>query len=44
MANMEKKMGKIWAILNDLGFEEGVDWDWLSPFIFKKYKNGDCNR
>ena len=34
MVNMEKKMGKILAILNDLGFEGGVGWDWLYHWVY----------
>ena len=33
---MEQKMRKIVAILNDLGFEEGVGWTWLYPWVYSK--------
>lgn len=33
---MEKKMRKILVILSDLGFELGVDWDWLDPYVYSK--------
>ena len=36
MVNMERKIGKIVVILNDLGFELGVDWDWLDPYVYSK--------
>lgn len=36
MVNMERKIGKIVVILIDLGFELGVDWDWLDPYVFSK--------
>ena len=36
MVNMEQKMRKIVAILNDLGFEEGVGWTWLYPWVYSK--------
>ena len=36
MVNMKKKMRKILAIMNDLGFEEGVGWDWLSLGYIQK--------
>ena len=36
MVNMKKKMRKILAIMIDLGFEEGVGWDWLSPWVYSK--------
>ena len=36
MVNMEQKMRKIVAILNDLGFEEGVSWTWLHPWVYSK--------
>ena len=36
MVNMKKKMRKILAIMNDLGFEEGVGWDWLYPWVYSK--------
>ena len=36
MVNMEQKMRKIVAILNDLGFEEGVGWTWLYPCVYSK--------
>ena len=33
---MERKIGKILVILFDLGFELGVGWDWLDPYVFSK--------
>ena len=33
---MARKIGKIVVILFDLGFELGVDWDWLDPYVFSK--------
>jgi len=33
---MEQKTGKILVILIDLGFELGVGWDWLDPYVFSK--------
>ena len=36
MVNMEKKMGEIVVILNDLGFEKGVCRTWLYPWVYSK--------
>lgn len=36
MVNMEQKMRKIGAILNDLGFEKGVSRTWLYPWVYSK--------
>ena len=33
---MKQKMRKIVVILFDLGFELGVDWDWLDPWVYSK--------
>lgn len=33
MENIEEKIDEI---LNDLGFELGVDWDWLDPWVYSK--------
>ena len=36
MVNMERKMGEIVAILNDLGFEKGVSMTWLYDWVYSK--------
>ncbi len=36
MVNMEREIGKIIVLLNDLGFEEGVGWTWLYPCVYSK--------
>ena len=36
MVNMEQKIRKIRAILNDLGFEEGVSGTWLYDWVYSK--------
>lgn len=36
MVNMERKMGEIGVILNDLGFEKGVSRTWLYPWVYSK--------
>ena len=36
MVNMERKMGEIGVILNDLGFEKGVSMTWLYPWVYSK--------
>ena len=33
---MERKMGEIGVILNDLGFEKGVSRTWLYPWVYSK--------
>ena len=36
MVNMERKMGEIGVILNDLGFEKGVSMTWLYDCVYSK--------
>ena len=36
MVNMERKMGEIIVLLNDLGFEKGVCRTWLYPWVYSK--------
>ena len=36
MVNMKQKIRKILAIMNDLGFEDGVGWTWSDPWVYSK--------
>ena len=36
MANMEREIGKIIGLLNDLGFEKGVSMTWVYDWVYSK--------